>query len=393
MPESATHFRGLPFGIWLSLFLTYALTLCRHSDVRDSYSVCAAAKDCTVFYRSKSTLCTIWATWLSCAILAQDTDSVSTILRWFLTTYQFQTEVYNLFTISLTATGERKSLDVYHSAANQKYMLRHIKIMDESISGKKRINAAQLTNLGAGADGSREPLVPREMDTGLLMLYGHMLLVGKSYRSALNYYTRAYAVDPESPMVALSIALSYLHTSMQRQSENRHFQALQAFCFLEEYKRLRRKRAEARGGGEARRKELDMEVEYNWGRALQHYGLAHLAVRRYERVLMLGDEVYGEKKSEAVENGGGGGRITEERMGMANGGQDNAPNADADGDVVMDDAPLAPTADYDSGYDDGEEVSAYGDLRYEAAYNLQMVYITSGSEQLAMEVTKRWLVI
>ncbi|TGZ83358.1 TPR-like protein [Ascodesmis nigricans] len=371
LPDAGANFRGLPFPTWLSLFLTYALTLAIHSDYRDSYSVCAAAKECTVFYRSKPILTTIWATWLSCAILARDHDSVSTILRWFLTTFQFQTEVYNMFTIALTATGERGALDVYHSAANQKYMLRHIKIMDESISGKKRINAAQLTNLG---DNGKE-LVPQEMDTLLLMLYGHMLHVGKSYRSALNYYTRAYALSPESPVINLCIALSYMHRSMQRQSENRHFQALQCWVFFLEYAAKRRRMArelmDIKEGEEDL--ETEIEIQYNLARAEHHYGLSHLAVRRYEKVLQIGDEKFGPVE----QNHGTDGKTTTE-------------DVDDDGDVIMGDAD---SAENTVAVEEVKHGDTFGDMRYEAAYNLQMIYMTSGCEELAMEVTKKWLII
>lgn len=292
-----------------------------------------------------------------------------------------------MFTIALTATGERGALDVYHSAANQKYMLRHIKIMDESISGKKRINAAQLTNLGN--DG--QEFVPKEMDTLLLMLYGHMLQVGKSHRSALNYYTRAYALNPESPVVSLCIALSYMHRSMQRQSENRHFQALQCWVFLSEYAEKRRKMAKRIRGSRSHTQgkekqeqeirdedvpvppEIEMEIEYNIARAEQHYGLSHLAVRRYENVLRIGDKEYGPitKDSEQEEPQ----RVT-----------DIDPDAmDVDVDGIDHARSELKSNDH--------EKDPYGDLRYEAAYNLQMIYMTSGCEELAMEVTKRWLVI
>jgi len=40
-----------------------------------------------------------------------------------------------------------------------------------------------------------------------------------------------------------------------------------------------------------------------------------------------------------------------------------------------------------------EENTIDGDLKWEAAYNLQMIYMTSGNAKLAADVTERYLVI
>jgi len=40
-----------------------------------------------------------------------------------------------------------------------------------------------------------------------------------------------------------------------------------------------------------------------------------------------------------------------------------------------------------------EENTIDGDLKWEAAYNLQMIYMTSGNAELAADVTERYLVI
>lgn len=67
---------------------------------------------------------------------------------------------------------------------------------------------------------------------------------------------------------------------MQRQSDNRHLQIVQALSFLLRYS--------------AKRKALQdpsfiQEAEYNLGRALHQLGLPHLALPHYQRVLALRD--------------------------------------------------------------------------------------------------------
>lgn len=315
-----TMFRGLSFDTWLYIFMQYALCLTKHErNHLDAYDVCSAAKEANVFYNDKRKSLAIWSTWLACALHVRDANSVSTICRWFLTTYQFQSEVYELFTGALTAS--QCGADIFHSNPNQKFFLRNIKAMDEAIDGVKRVGTAGLSNTG---DDGKE-VVPDRIDLSLMTLYGHMLLNGKSYISALNYYTRAYHIAPTNAMLPFSIGLAYLHRCMQRQCENRHLQVLQAFTFLYEYYDMRKRDAEPI--------ERHQEAEYNMGRALHQLGLSHLAVEYYLRVIQMSEEA--NEQGEAIK----------------------------------------------------------GDMKWEAAYNLQMVYITSGNPRLAREVTERWLVI
>jgi general transcription factor 3C polypeptide 3 (transcription factor C subunit 4) len=180
-PET-TIFRGLDFDTWLYIFMQYALCLAKHDNYQDAYDVCSIAKEANVFYMDKRKIFIIWTTWLACAIWVKDSESCSTISRWFMTTFQFQTEAYNLFVGALTMS--RNGMEVFHNNANQKFLLRQIKIMDESIDGKKRVNAASLTNI----DEHGKEFKPDRLDISLLMLYGHILASGKSYISALSAY-------------------------------------------------------------------------------------------------------------------------------------------------------------------------------------------------------------
>lgn len=343
----ATTFRGLDFDTWLYIFMQYALCLAKYDNYQDAYDVCSVAKEANVFYLDKRKVFTIWTTWLACAIWVNDSESCSTISRWFMTTYQFQTEAYSLFVGALTMS--RNGIEVFHNNANQKFLLRQIKIMDESIEGKKRTNAASLTNID---DDGRE-YKPERLDTNLLMLYGHILASGKSYISALStpsspplqvpppptnplmhtdYYTRVYTVAPRNPMVLLSISLAYLHRSMQRQSENRHMQALQAITFLFEYSDVRPNPETPTPPTPAEKAVLEQEVVFNAARTFHHLGLTHLAIPYYQQCLDISDAW--------ADNGG-----------------------------------------------------VKGDLKWEAAYMLQMIYVTSGSLVEARRVTEKWLVL
>ncbi|GAO48244.1 TPR-like protein [Saitoella complicata NRRL Y-17804] len=168
-----------------------------------------------------------------------------------------------------------------------------------------------------------------------LMTYGHMMAGNKSYVVALNYYLRAYAIGREvgvvDPMVCFSTAVAYLGQALKRQTDNRQYQIIQGFMFLLKYYDIRKEQ-----GRFAR-----LEAEYNMARAYHHLGLGHLAIPCYESALRLSDELH-------------------------EGVMENTPEA--------------------------KELERF-DFRWEAAYNLQLVYIVAGNMKLAKKVTEKYLVL
>lgn len=151
--------------------------------------------------------------------------------------------------------------------------------MDKVLTGRTNIvGAASLT--GKAEDGGA--YVPKEFDVNLLMLYGHMVAAGRSYIPALSeylwfaakigliltvlldYFARAYSLAPDHPMVNLSIGIAYLHRAMQRQSDNRHWDILQAMTFLFEYHDIR--------NSDHEHWRERQEAEYNIARAFHQIG-------------------------------------------------------------------------------------------------------------------------
>lgn len=93
---------------------------------------------------------------------------------------------------------------------------------------------------------------------------------------------RAFAIDPNNPMINLSLALAYIHHAIKRQADNRHHLIMQGFAFLFTYYDLR----------QCSRLALEkQEAEYNVGRAYHMLGLIHLAIPYYLRCLAIHHEV------------------------------------------------------------------------------------------------------
>lgn len=91
-----------------------------------------------------------------------------------------------------------------------------------------------------------------------------------------DYFFRAYALDPENPMINMSIGLGYIHWALKRQSENRQFHIMQGLTFMFRYydSRLLSSSLEER-----------QEAHYNMARTYHTLGLTHLALPYYSKVL------------------------------------------------------------------------------------------------------------
>jgi general transcription factor 3C polypeptide 3 (transcription factor C subunit 4) len=203
---------------------------------------------------------------------------------------QFSTDAYRLYAAINRLCKTPNSF--YNADHNQKYLARQIRATDHALSG----SALKARSVGAASYTSRDeagnPIIPTEMNVQLVMLYGHVLYCTGSYAYAINYFYRAYALEPHNDMVNLSLALAYIHLSFKRQSENRHFLIMQGFSFLFTYYDSRKT---------SKAPSERQEAEYNIGRTYHMLGLTHLAIPYYERCLAMSEEVrkdYDESVSE-----------------------------------------------------------------------------------------------
>lgn len=91
-----------------------------------------------------------------------------------------------------------------------------------------------------------------------------------------GYFLRARSIDPDNPLINLSLGLAYVHYGLKRQSANRQYILLQGQAFLTKYAST-----EAQGPGELG----SAESNYNVGRLFQLLGVSHLALEYYGKAL------------------------------------------------------------------------------------------------------------
>ncbi|KZF24968.1 TPR-like protein [Xylona heveae TC161] len=300
-------YRGIDFDRWLDIFLEYALNLAKEGDAEKAYEVVTAAADANVFYHSAQSKMLIHVAWfctfciypkphgsallrrvlrlilhiLACALIGHDEETICSVSRWFMREYQFTTDAYRLYAaLNRMCHG---SISWYNSGPSQKFVLRQIKAMDYSLIGEEsRRSWFQEKASYTTRDQEGNPVMAKEMDVALLMLYGHMLLVGTSYSTSLNYFYRAYALDPKNPLINLSMALGYIHYGLKRQSENRQYLIMQGLSFLFAYHDIRMASSHP---------SERQEAEFNVGNAFHLLGLNHIAIPYYERCLTIGEEM------------------------------------------------------------------------------------------------------
>lgn len=316
-----TEYRGLSYDQWFDIFAQYAVLISRYENNIDyADEIVDIALAVNVFIQDKRKETILRALKLAFGVRRNRVvDSLFIYLRHFLNLNQFSPFIYKLFMCCYGSGIEY--WEQFASYNHQKYFLRQLKSYDSCYTGKNVSGMAHITT-----DLSGFKLGPHHLD--LIYVYGNLLGGNKSYVSSLFYLNRAYKQYNQDPMLCLILGLGHLHRSMQRLSANRHIQLLQGISYILEYKKLRQLNATIY--------ELQ-EIEYNLGRLFHTLGLFTLAVRHYEQVLAMKDDI-------------------------VNSSKDNNDNYEYD-------------------------------MSWEAAYNLSLIYNIDGNPKLAKEIIDKYLTI
>lgn len=192
--------------------------------------------------------------------------------------FQFVTDGYRLFcTINRLYDGRNTW---FNCGPTQKFVRRHLKAMDCSLVNQNQRGESYQDRVSRTTrDDEGRPVSASDMDLTLLMLYGYMLYLGKSFALSLNYFFRAFALDPGNPVISLSLALAYIQHAIKRQSTNRQHLITQGLSFLFGYYEIRCR---------SRTLSEKQEAEFNVARTYHMLGLTHLAIPYYERCMYLG---------------------------------------------------------------------------------------------------------
>ncbi|KAL7327548.1 transcription factor TFIIIC subunit tfc4 [Mucor circinelloides] len=368
----ATQFRGIPFDKWLYVFLRYAFILAMTRRTEDAYEVLKKASNANVFYQDVDKKTAIRLAIVGCGVIAKNETIIQIGARWLCNYYQFQNDPYRLY---MSVLSEGSTDPAAYASYNQlRYLMRSIRLMDALVTNRRKTiegsgdNAAALEEirelnqaiLAMNVDPStaheqnysRFYDIPTDADLNtnsnstekmgiaapvhlspvLLTVFGCTVSLTKSVAASSLFYLRSYAIAPQDRLNTLCLGLSLLHAAIQRKSDNRHLQIMQGMMFIFEYAKIAK---------------YNQEAEYNIGRAFHLLGLTHLAVPHYEKTLSMRRAADGTVEHRPVEDVYKWPLNEQEEEGLEQ--------------------------DMDDEYD----------LKAEAAYNLHLIYITSGSVSLA----------
>lgn len=262
------EFREISFSTWFDMFMEYALSLARYEDTpADCYTVLNYAKEANVFRMNSDRVECMDLVHIACSIVAKDYRVANEESKTLMRTLKFYNDAMRLFSAVLPSGAAAQA--TFNSTNNQKFILRYIKAVDSIILGKEITGQMRVENRAEYSETlhKENPL--------LLTLYGHAMILGRSYVSALTYLMRALKQSPQDPMILFTIAIAHVHRAIQRQTNNRHLQVVEGLSFLTQYMDIR----ENSGDHESQ------EAHFNMGRMAHMLGLAGLAVENYNKVL------------------------------------------------------------------------------------------------------------
>lgn len=367
----------ISFPTWLLIILQTCLNLAHHNRSFASFEVLDKLLTCNLFANHKPSEHLIQLAYLACAVTLDDNDKANDLVRTIVQERAPDPDAYRLF--QLVNRVHRGKVYHYSTGPQQKFYARQIRAHDNAAMPKamrdRNVNHQSFTrfnmsNWQASTDPVLPPRNPDEnapdtafLDPQLLAAYGNMIAANNSHQvNALNYYMRAFAAQRDNPLALLSAAVAYAAMSMKRLSVNRQHQMLSAMGMLMRFREIRSQGADGKEMKDGRlKRQRWMEGEFNEGRMWHYYGLMHLAVPCYLRVLEEAEERAKRKSEDGVEKGG---REGEENDEDGEKGEDNEEG-------VLWDEP---------------------DFSSEAALALQSIYIHSGNVEGARALGERWLV-
>ncbi|KAI9249560.1 hypothetical protein BY458DRAFT_525585 [Sporodiniella umbellata] len=363
------EFLDVSFDRWCEVFMKYAYMLAMTKRAQEAYNLLKNASEASCFFHSEKHSKSFKFGLLSCGLVAKDYFAVSEAFRWFCHKYKYQSDVFRVHLTSLAAGINNPYFCL--SASQVKFVMRVLQLVD-SLSGASKegiknnaiaikeienlddavekmnvnpssINEQEYKRFYETPDQLEKPITESNKNMTfsrtspvLLTLAGHMLCISKSHTNAALCFMRSYALEPKDPINLISLALSFFQASCQRRCDNRHMFIMQGMLFLTEYVKVM---------GPCQ------ESEYNMGYCFHIIGLTHLAIPHYERALCMPSRA---------------------KIGM----EEMKPIED-----VYKWSAYSVNEDH---YEDDDEIEYDStDLKREAAYNLHLIYVTSGAMSLA----------
>lgn len=265
-------FEGVNAETWLRVVIQHACLLMRDGNALEASEILLHVSLSNMFSTERFELPLRLAS-LAAAMRLQDYTAILDASRAFIREAQFKHEPFQLLSAAL-GPGLR-AVDTFGNLHLQKFLLREMRAWDHAADGRElHWNDKIARWVVAGASQEAERHKPTDLPTKrsplIYATYGQVMLVAKSYQSAIYYLLKAFELDPYDPMICLNLAQAYIGRAMVRQVDNRLHAITTASAFLVRYRKL---------GGD------DPCVDYNFARAFHGLGIFREAIPLYQRAL------------------------------------------------------------------------------------------------------------
>ncbi|GAC95566.1 hypothetical protein PHSY_003142 [Pseudozyma hubeiensis SY62] len=331
-----SRFRGLSIDQWIELFAKYCFLLVKSNQPASVVnSLLQSLQTSAVVWGIFDRMLVVQLSWLSCALYAKDWPTVWSSVRWMAQEMQFHnfplklgaslanaTGIHSLGRMisnndvkfyqrrmrqaeavargapckfsgvsrrwqvpkDVTASLARQGDDAWVGQGSAQRSAADASESDADLSSDHQEEASSIPEIkGDRPDPALAVRLARPTKPSPLaeIFYGYMLLYSGGFQSSSAFFGRAFAIQPTDPLLCLVTSVAVLSRSTNRQTDNRHHMILTAISFLQKYLKYRAEEGEV---GEGKGKYW-AEMEYNRGRAMHHVGLVHLAERHYRNVL------------------------------------------------------------------------------------------------------------
>ncbi|KAB5589355.1 TPR-2 domain containing protein [Ceratobasidium theobromae] len=278
---AVTDYRGIQLTEWLKFLIQYAFVITKHkgryaeaNDMLNKLSLSNA-------YQEWKKQNTIWFALLTIAVQEHDVKAIVEYARKLMGRHQFNNDALRLLLVALG--GGITAAEAFVDSTLQKYLFREMTLFEKAAKGEPAVFVGGGRNrwdFGSGKPGNEEdadadnavrnvtssaaanasnpfPVLPTKESPVYAAAYGQISGGTRSYQTEISY-----DIEPNDPLICLSLGTACIGRAMQRQADNRNHMVTQGFGFLARYRSLR--------VGESPLK--TEEVDYNLGRGFQQLG-------------------------------------------------------------------------------------------------------------------------
>ncbi|QRV85565.1 TPR-2 domain protein [Ceratobasidium sp. AG-Ba] len=281
--SNGVDFWGVHLNDWLNFLIKYAFVITKHKGrYSDAYELLNKLSLSNAYQEWKKQNY-IWLSLLTIAVVEGDTKSIVEYSRKLVTRHQFNNDALRLMLASLG--GGITAAEAFVDSSLQKFLFREMTLFERASRGEPAVFVGGGRNrwkIGKGEDdddGEAEaalpnknsasavasnpcPVLPTKESPAFITAYAQISGGTKSYQTEIYYLFRAYDIEPNDPVICLSLGTACIGRAMQRQADNRNHMVAQGFAFLHKYRSLRA------GNGPLQMEEVD----YNLGRGFQQLG-------------------------------------------------------------------------------------------------------------------------